>query len=184
MSQYVRSSTRWAIYFRDNRACVYCGISLAQVLKARDGNFLTLDHVLPQSKGGEHSPENMVTSCYDCNRARGSRSIAQFEKSRGLARQCLSRRVMRRCAKDIEPFREAARLALGEVPGFPISPTVLDHDFLVRGQWSSSDFDAAHWEHLRKQERLFCDGCGRPRDQTPEEPAPLPTYEDDQDIPF
>ena len=182
MPQYVRSSTRWAIYFRDNRVCTYCGVSLDQILGARDGNFLTLDHVKPKSQDGAHDPKNLVTACFNCNRARGRKSLIEFEKELGVPRQQLTAKVRRRCSKDIGPYREAARLALGELPGFPISQTVLDHDFLVRSQWSSSDFDAQHWEHLRQQEKLFCPECGQAK-PTEREEIEMP-FLGDEDIPF
>jgi 5-methylcytosine-specific restriction endonuclease McrA len=46
-------------YFR----CAYCGIQ---------GN-MTVDHVVPLSKGGEHSIENIVPACIECNKRKGAR---------------------------------------------------------------------------------------------------------------
>ncbi len=45
------------IYKRDNYKCVYCGSK----------NNLTLDHVLPKSRGGKNEWANLVTSCSKCN---------------------------------------------------------------------------------------------------------------------
>jgi 5-methylcytosine-specific restriction endonuclease McrA len=52
------------IYLRDNYTCQYCG---RQSLP----NDLTLDHVLPQSRGGKSVWENLVTSCKACNTRKG-----------------------------------------------------------------------------------------------------------------
>jgi 5-methylcytosine-specific restriction endonuclease McrA len=45
------------VYRRDGFRCVYCG----------SGANLTLDHVLPRSRGGDNSWENLVTCCRKCN---------------------------------------------------------------------------------------------------------------------
>lgn len=59
--------TRANIYARDKYACQYCGISYST-------SELTFDHVLPVSRGGGRTWENIVTCCIDCNRAKGSRT--------------------------------------------------------------------------------------------------------------
>jgi 5-methylcytosine-specific restriction endonuclease McrA len=53
--------TRQNIFKRDNNECQYCGTR-------RD---LTLDHVIPSSKGGQHSWTNLVTACKKCNARKG-----------------------------------------------------------------------------------------------------------------
>ncbi len=52
------------IYKRDNYTCAYCG--------AREN--LTLDHIIPSSRGGEHTWENLVTACGKCNTLKGNRT--------------------------------------------------------------------------------------------------------------
>jgi len=56
-----RKITRRAVFARDDWTCQYCG--------AR-GN-LTVDHVIPRSKGGGSTWENIVASCAPCNRRKG-----------------------------------------------------------------------------------------------------------------
>jgi 5-methylcytosine-specific restriction endonuclease McrA len=69
--QYVRlphrkvPPTRAAIMLRDAHTCQYCGITPGR------GN-LTVDHVLPRSRGGTHGWENLVTACKPCNQKKGS----------------------------------------------------------------------------------------------------------------
>lgn len=55
------SLSRINIYKRDGHACVYCG--------KKDN--LTLDHVLPRSRGGRDSWDNLVTACQKCNTEKG-----------------------------------------------------------------------------------------------------------------
>jgi 5-methylcytosine-specific restriction endonuclease McrA len=56
-----RKITRRAVFARDEWTCQYCGSR---------GN-LTVDHVIPKSKGGPSSWENIVASCAPCNRRKG-----------------------------------------------------------------------------------------------------------------
>lgn len=56
--------SRRHVYMRDEYTCQYCG--------AQPGvKGLNLDHVLPRSRGGRSSWENLVTSCRRCNLAKG-----------------------------------------------------------------------------------------------------------------
>jgi 5-methylcytosine-specific restriction endonuclease McrA len=48
---------RREVFRRDNHACQYCG----------NTKHLTLDHVIPRSKGGGHTWDNVVTACEKCN---------------------------------------------------------------------------------------------------------------------
>jgi 5-methylcytosine-specific restriction endonuclease McrA len=62
-----RKITRRAVFARDGWACQYCGTR---------GN-LTVDHVVPRSKGGPSSWENIVASCAPCNRRKGDTLLRQ-----------------------------------------------------------------------------------------------------------
>jgi 5-methylcytosine-specific restriction endonuclease McrA len=59
-----RRITRRAVLARDQWTCQYCGSS-------RPG--LTVDHVIPRSRGGQSVWENIVASCAPCNRKKGNR---------------------------------------------------------------------------------------------------------------
>jgi len=63
------------IYNRDNYTCFYCGIRV--VPGHPDWKFtpIEIDHVIPLSKGGENTEENLVCSCRKCNRSKGSKII-------------------------------------------------------------------------------------------------------------
>src|SRR3954451_10882587 len=60
-----RKITRRAVFARDRWTCQYCGSR---------GN-LTVDHVVPRSKGGASNWENIVTSCAPCNRRKGDQLL-------------------------------------------------------------------------------------------------------------
>jgi 5-methylcytosine-specific restriction endonuclease McrA len=59
-----RKISRRALFARDGWRCVYCGNASAR---------LTLDHVIPRSRGGGSVWENVVTSCAPCNLRKGNR---------------------------------------------------------------------------------------------------------------
>jgi 5-methylcytosine-specific restriction endonuclease McrA len=61
-----RKISRRALFARDGWRCAYCGTSSSR---------LTLDHVVPRSRGGESSWENVVTSCAPCNHRKGNRLL-------------------------------------------------------------------------------------------------------------
>lgn len=58
------------VFYRDNFQCQYCGFQLSkdQPQRRKDGNYImTIDHILPVSKGGKTTFENCVCACTDCN---------------------------------------------------------------------------------------------------------------------
>jgi len=59
-----RKISRRALFARDGWRCVYCGTASGR---------LTLDHVVPRSRGGDSVWENVVTSCAPCNLRKGNR---------------------------------------------------------------------------------------------------------------
>jgi 5-methylcytosine-specific restriction endonuclease McrA len=56
--------TRNLIYKRDDHTCTYCG--------AKEG--LTIDHIIPSSRGGLDIWENLTTACKRCNALKGNRT--------------------------------------------------------------------------------------------------------------
>ena len=59
--------SRKAVFARDGHRCVYCGAAATSI-----------DHVVPRSRGGEHSWENVVAACGRCNHAKADRSVAEL----------------------------------------------------------------------------------------------------------
>ncbi len=57
--------SRKAVFFRDKFTCQYCNNKTTQ---------LTLDHVIPRSKGGAHTGENVTSACIKCNHKKASKT--------------------------------------------------------------------------------------------------------------
>ncbi|HCU25748.1 MAG TPA: HNH endonuclease [Deltaproteobacteria bacterium] len=62
--------SRYNIYLRDGNTCQYCGKNYSK-------SELNLDHVIPRSRGGKTTWENVVCSCIDCNRRKGGHLPAE-----------------------------------------------------------------------------------------------------------
>lgn len=61
-----RALSRKNILLRDRNTCQFCG----RVFPASE---LTLDHVIPRSRGGHSTWDNLVTCCHECNNRKGDR---------------------------------------------------------------------------------------------------------------
>lgn len=59
--------SRRNVLLRDRFQCQYCG-------EEPGAKQLTIDHVMPRSRGGRTSWDNVVTACGECNRRKGSRT--------------------------------------------------------------------------------------------------------------
>jgi 5-methylcytosine-specific restriction endonuclease McrA len=64
-----RKISRKALFARDGHKCAYCGST----------GKLTLDHVVPRSRGGDSVWENVVTSCAPCNLRKGNRTPEEIK---------------------------------------------------------------------------------------------------------
>src|SRR3974390_1692204 len=67
-----RALSRKNILLRDRNTCQYCGTVLTS-------SELTLDHVVPRSRGGNSTWENLVACCHACNRRKGNRMLHEIE---------------------------------------------------------------------------------------------------------
>ncbi len=65
--QQTRALSRKNILLRDHNTCQFCGHGFP-------ASELTLDHVVPRSRGGHSSWENLVACCYQCNNNKGDRT--------------------------------------------------------------------------------------------------------------
>jgi 5-methylcytosine-specific restriction endonuclease McrA len=64
--------TRREVFIRDDYTCQYCG---------KQGGDLTIDHVIPRSRGGAHAWDNLVSACKPCNHRKGGKSLGEARMS-------------------------------------------------------------------------------------------------------
>ena len=62
--------SRFNILYRDNFQCQYC-------TKQFHHKDLTLDHIIPTSRGGRNTWDNVVAACSKCNSKKGSKSVSE-----------------------------------------------------------------------------------------------------------
>src|SRR5437764_12615067 len=58
---------RRAVFARDGHRCQYCGSTAENI-----------DHVVPRSRGGTHTWDNVVAACRRCNHTKADRSLAEL----------------------------------------------------------------------------------------------------------
>ncbi|MCK4621072.1 MAG: HNH endonuclease [Desulfuromonadales bacterium] len=61
----IGKKARFEIFKRDGFTCQYCGAAPPSVV-------LEVDHILAVANGGDSSPDNLVTSCFNCNRGKAA----------------------------------------------------------------------------------------------------------------
>ena len=67
----ISKKTRFEIFKRDDFRCSYCGKTPPQVV-------LEIDHITPVSGGGDNDHNNLLTSCFDCNRGKGAIALERI----------------------------------------------------------------------------------------------------------
>jgi len=64
---------RAAVFARDGYRCAYCGVETAEP---------HCDHVLPLSRGGSNSADNLATACGACNTSKGAKTLEEWRGGR------------------------------------------------------------------------------------------------------
>lgn len=65
---------RFEVFKRDDFTCQYCGRKTPKVI-------LECDHVVPRAEGGLDEIENLITSCFECNRGKGATLLGELPPS-------------------------------------------------------------------------------------------------------
>jgi hypothetical protein len=89
--------TRSLIYKRDDNECQYCGSK----------NNLTIDHVIPRSRGGQDTWDNLVTCCSSCNTKKGNLLLKETNMSlRRIPQAPLSKVILTLQKSQIDEWKE------------------------------------------------------------------------------
>ena len=113
LKEYIRAArrpafTRFNVFLRDYFTCQYCGTR-------KPTQELTFDHLVPRSRGGRTTWENVVTACGQCNLLKGNRLPREFgglSARAALAAQHLPAAAERPRLPAQLPASELARLSL------------------------------------------------------------------------
>jgi len=74
MRKAISKKVRFEIFKRDAFVCQYCGSHPPEVI-------LHVDHINPVANGGDNHPDNLITSCMDCNLGKGAKLLTSVSKS-------------------------------------------------------------------------------------------------------
>lgn len=120
----VSKKVRFEAFKRDAFTCGYCGAT-------PPGVVLELDHIQPVSKGGGNEIDNLITSCFDCNRGKSDQLLSsipatliektKIEKETELQLKeykKLKSSIKRRQARDIKKIES---VFIGFFPGYHFS---------------------------------------------------------------
>jgi 5-methylcytosine-specific restriction endonuclease McrA len=69
VADFTRAQWRELLAEHDRR-CAYCGVQTS---------YLTRDHIVPLSRGGQHTKSNIVPACYTCNVSKGNRLLSEWD---------------------------------------------------------------------------------------------------------
>lgn len=69
-----------ALRDRDGDSCSYCGRDLLYTGDRQDNAKASIDHVVPLSRGGSHTWDNVVLACLGCNKSKGARTLSEWGK--------------------------------------------------------------------------------------------------------
>lgn len=70
----ISKKTRFDVFKRDSFTCQYCGATPPKVV-------LEVDHINPVSNGGKNSIDNLITSCFGCNRGKAAGLLSDIPQS-------------------------------------------------------------------------------------------------------
>lgn len=74
MSRSISKKIRFEVFKRDSFTCQYCAAKPPQVP-------LEIDHIKPVSKGGNNLIDNLITSCFDCNRGKSNNELTSIPET-------------------------------------------------------------------------------------------------------
>ena len=73
MRKQISQKLRFEVFKRDAFACQYCGETPPNVV-------LEVDHIMPVKKGGGNDINNLITSCFNCNRGKSATELTSLPK--------------------------------------------------------------------------------------------------------
>lgn len=114
---------------RDDYRCVYCGTQSSEPREQSHKKILSIDHIIPATRGGQTAVPNLVCSCQLCNKEKNDRTPEEWgilptflaEAVTYQSQQICDRRVTRE-EKRREEGKKKKKQATGCPESFPITP--------------------------------------------------------------
>lgn len=135
----ISKALRFEVFKRDKFTCQYCGQSAPDVI-------LEVDHINPVSKGGKNVLTNLVTSCRDCNRGKGSKKLSDDAAVKVQMKNLAEMRDRREQLQMIAKWREELEFELS------VEVDLIDNYLSENTKWGCNDNGL---EQLRKLVKRF-----------------------------
>ena len=103
----LRPKLRFEVFKRDGFTCQYCG-------RRTPDATLECDHIVPKSGGGKDSMDNLLTSCWECNRGKGARPVGDAAPRPDMAGRAEDLKERQKQVKAYYAQEEAIASALEE----------------------------------------------------------------------
>ena len=103
----ISQKIRFEVFKRDKFTCQYCGRKSPDVI-------LEVDHITPVSKGGKNEIMNLVTSCFDCNRGKGKKTLSDDSELEKQRAEIELRAERRKQIEMIKQWRDELRSEIDE----------------------------------------------------------------------
>ena len=136
----IPSPLKLAVYLRDEMSCVYCGRGVEADIE------MSVDHVIPSSKNGSDTGDNLVTACKRCNNAKGDSSLSEFcKKNAGILNDSpdmIKREITGQLTLSVNRWSVNMRCAKGLLKSMKSLSGVLPYiKEKLKNESSSSNFD-------------------------------------------
>lgn len=96
----VRPRNRFDVFKRDGFQCQYCGRRVPDVT-------LEVDHIVPKAAGGKDTKDNLITACFECNRGKADKSLADGEPRPDYAERLAEMKERQRQVKSYYAHEQA-----------------------------------------------------------------------------
>lgn len=178
----ISDRVRFEVFKRDGFRCKYCGATALS-------SALSLDHVVPHSKGGSDDPANLVTACVPCN---GGKSDVPLEQSQlapaadpaAIRAHAAQVREFLAAARELDEARQGWREFVaerwGDITGYEARPAIVTILVNAISSHGLERFEEALGAVAKKRlrgesaERYF---CGVIRKMAEEADSPAVDYE-------
>lgn len=134
----ISKNLRFEVFKRDKFTCQYCGQAAPDVI-------LEVDHINPVSKGGKNTLTNLVTSCRDCNRGKGSKKLSDDAAVKVQMKNLAEMQERREQLQMIAKWREELELELS------VEVDMINNYFTETTKWGFNDAGFANMRKLIKR---------------------------------
>lgn len=136
---------RFEVFKRDVFTCQYCGIASPKVV-------LEVDHVIPVCEGGADNLENLITSCFDCNRGKGKYLLDEYRTGNDPTEQAIflleKERQLKEYNEVLKNVRERKLSEVNEILKY------WNKSFIMNGCWFPEGNIMSALEYIPKEKIL------------------------------